>query len=205
MMESREREITSDKALEILKEGNRRFVNNLRLNRDILQQVRYSSRSPHPFATVLSCTDSRNPVELIFDLGIGDVCSIRVAGNIVNTDILRSIELACNMYSTKLIVVLGHTDCIATKTTLDNLDLEHDTKLFQKIQVSAGNNKSGSKKDYDHELDHMTITAKRNVVSSMNNILQKSKTINNLVLDKKAKIVGGLYNVESREVDIFEL
>ncbi len=107
--------ITPRKALELLKNGNNRFVNNLKANRNLLEQVNETSEGQWPFAIILSCIDSRTSAELIFDQGLGDIFSVRIAGNIVNTDILGSMEFACKVAGSKLVVVLGHTKCGAVK------------------------------------------------------------------------------------------
>jgi carbonic anhydrase len=115
--------LTPQKAFEILAEGNRRFVSNLRLNRNLLQQVNETSDGQYPFAIVLSCIDSRTGAELIFDQGLGDVFSARVAGNVVNDDVLGSMEFACQVAGSKLIVVLGHTKCGAVKGACQHVHL----------------------------------------------------------------------------------
>lgn len=125
--------ITPEKAIELLKEGNKRFVNNLKLNRNLLQQVNETSQGQFPFAVILSCMDSRTPAELIFDQGLGDVFSIRVAGNILNDDILGSIEFACQVVGVKLIAVVGHTQCGAIKGACDGVKLGNLTNLLNKI------------------------------------------------------------------------
>ena len=107
--------ITPAMALDLLKEGNKRFINNLKVNRNLLQQVNETSDGQHPFAVILSCIDSRTSVELIFDQGLGDVFSVRIAGNIINEDILGSMEFGCKVAGSKIIVVLGHTQCGAIK------------------------------------------------------------------------------------------
>ena len=107
--------ITPTMALELLKEGNKRFVNNLKVNRNLLQQANETSDGQHPFAVILSCIDSRTSAELIFDQGLGDIFSVRIAGNIVNEDILGSMEFGCKVAGAKFIVVLGHTKCGAVK------------------------------------------------------------------------------------------
>jgi carbonic anhydrase len=117
--------LTPRKAFEILFEGNRRFVNNLRLNRNLLQQVNETSSGQYPFATVLSCIDSRTSAELIFDQGLGDIFSVRIAGNVLNEDILGSMEFACHVAGSKLIVVLGHTKCGAVKGACEHVELGH--------------------------------------------------------------------------------
>ena len=116
--------INPEKALQFLKEGNQRFVNNLKVNRNLLEQVNDTREGQWPFATVLSCIDSRTSAELIFDQGLGDIFSIRIAGNFANQDILGSMEFACNVAGSKLVVVLGHTKCGALKGGLDAPQIE---------------------------------------------------------------------------------
>ena len=113
--------LTPRMAMEILKEGNERFLNNLKSNRNLLEQVNATRDGQWPFATILSCIDSRTSAELIFDQGLGDVFSVRIAGNIVNTDILGSMEFACKVAGSKLIVVLGHSKCGAIKGACDHV------------------------------------------------------------------------------------
>src|ERR1700733_7310740 len=115
--------LTPELALDILKEGNQRFVNNMEAHRDLLQQVNETSAGQFPFAAILSCIDSRTSAELIFDQGLGDIFSIRIAGNILNDDILGSMEFACKIAGSKLIVVLGHTKCGAIEGACDNIQL----------------------------------------------------------------------------------
>ena len=126
--------ITPERALEILKEGNLRFVNNLKVNRNLLQQANETRDGQWPFAVVLSCIDSRTSAELIFDQGLGDIFSIRIAGNVVNTDIIASLEFACKLAGSKLIVVLGHTSCGAIKGACDRVEMGNLTELLSKIQ-----------------------------------------------------------------------
>ena len=130
--------ITPQLALEILKEGNHRFVQNLKVNRNLLEQVNETRDGQWPFATVLSCIDSRTSAELIFDQGLGDIFSIRIAGNIINDDILGSMEFACKVAGSKFIVVLGHTKCGAIKGACDNVAMGHLSGLLQKIQPAIG-------------------------------------------------------------------
>ncbi|WP_395057138.1 carbonic anhydrase, partial [Flavobacterium sp.] len=115
-------QMTPQRALEFLEEGNKRFVNNLKAHRDLLEQVNATVDGQWPFATILSCIDSRTSAELIFDQGLGDVFSVRIAGNIVNTDILGSMEFACKVAGSKLIVVLGHSKCGAVKGACDHVE-----------------------------------------------------------------------------------
>ena len=125
--------ITPEKALEMLKEGNLRFAKGLMLNKNLLQQVSGTSKSQFPFAVILSCIDSRVPAEIIFDQGIGDIFSVRIAGNFINKDILGSIEFACKVAGSKLIVVLGHSSCGAIKGACDHVEMGNLTGLLQKI------------------------------------------------------------------------
>ena len=125
------------KVLKILKKGNKRFVKNLSLNRDLLKEAKSTSESQSPIAVVLSCLDSRSSAEVIFDQGIGDVFSARVAGNIVNDDILGSMEFACYLSTAKVIVVLGHTNCGAVHGACDGAKLGHLTNLLEKIKVAV--------------------------------------------------------------------
>ena len=129
--------MTPDKSLNELKLGNQRFVNKNQLNRDLLRQVKETSTGQYPFATILSCIDSRVSSELIFDQGIGDIFSVRIAGNFVNEDILGSMEFACKLAGTKLIVVLGHTACGAVKGACDHARLGNLTALINKIEPAV--------------------------------------------------------------------
>ena len=125
--------ITPAMALELLKEGNKRFVNNLKVNRNLLQQANETSDGQHPFAVILSCIDSRTSVELIFDQGLGDVFSVRIAGNIINEDILGSMEFSCKLIGAKIIVVMGHSHCGAIKGACDDVEMGNLTALLCKL------------------------------------------------------------------------
>src|SRR6187431_3035790 len=129
-----QQEMTPTDAVNILKEGNGRFVNNIKAHRNLLQQVNETSSGQFPFAAVLSCIDSRTSAELIFDQGLGDILSIRIAGNILNEDILGSMELACKIAGSKLVVVLGHTKCGAIVGACDNIVMGNITTLLSKIK-----------------------------------------------------------------------
>ena len=134
--------ITPTRAIDILKEGNNRFVNNLKVNRNLLQQANETSDGQHPFAVILSCIDSRTSVELIFDQGLGDVFSIRIAGNILNEDILGSMEFGCKVAGAKVIVVLGHTKCGAVKGACDHVEMGNLTALLTKIRPAVDDEKT---------------------------------------------------------------
>ena len=129
--------MTPAKSLQFLKEGNLRFQNNLKANRNLLEQVNDTSEGQFPFATILSCIDSRVSAELIFDQGLGDIFSVRIAGNFVNQDILGSMEFACKLAGTKLVVVLGHTACGAVKGACDDAKLGNLTGMLSKIKPAV--------------------------------------------------------------------
>ena len=129
--------MTPEKALQFLTEGNQRFQNNLKANRNLLQQINDTRDGQFPFATILSCIDSRVSAELVFDQGLGDIFSVRIAGNFVNEDILGSMEFGCKLAGTRLVVVLGHTSCGAIKGACDHARLGNLTKLIQKIEPAV--------------------------------------------------------------------
>ena len=189
--------LTPEKAFEVLIDGNHRFVNNLKVNRNLLQQVNDTAGGQHPLAVVLSCMDSRTSVELIFDQGLGDIFSIRVAGNIVNNDIIGSMEYACGVVGSKLIVVLGHSRCGAIKGACDNVEMGHLTGLLDKIKPAM--EKANHFGEELHPI-HTEKVAYANVLHSMDEILERSEIINQLFEEGKIGIVGGMYSVESGRV-----
>ena len=129
--------ITPQQAVEILKEGNIRFVQNLKVSRNLLDQVNDTRNGQWPFAVILSCIDSRTSSELIFDQGIGDIFSVRIAGNVINEDILGSMEFACAVAGSKFILVLGHTKCGAIKGACDHVQMGHLSTLLSKIEPAV--------------------------------------------------------------------
>ena len=131
--------ITPAMALDLLVEGNKRFINNLKVNRNLLQQANDTSDGQHPLAIILSCIDSRTSAELIFDQGLGDIFSVRIAGNIINEDILGSMEFGCKILGAKIIVVLGHSTCGAIKGACDHVEMGNLTALLSKITPAVEN------------------------------------------------------------------
>lgn len=196
--------LTPDKALQILKEGNERFVNNLKANRNLLQQVNETSNGQFPFATILSCIDSRTSAELIFDQGLGDIFSIRIAGNILNEDILGSMEFATKIVGTKIIVVLGHTKCGAIIGACNHVEMGNLTTLLNKIQPAIFNEKetkidrTGANEQFVNNVTHL------NVHLTIERIRRESPIVSELELEGKIKIVGGLYDVENGGVIFYE-
>lgn len=192
--------LTPKQALEFLKEGNKRFLTNLKVNRNLLKQVNQTSEGQFPFSTVLSCIDSRTSAELIFDQGLGDIFSIRIAGTILNDDILGSMEFACGIANSKIIVVLGHTQCGAVISACNNLKTGHLTGLLNKI-TPAINQETTTKTDRNGQnLTFVNKVSAINVNLTIGQIRKQSNILNILEKEGKIIIVGGLYNIETGEV-----
>lgn len=195
--------ITPNMALELLKEGNKRFINNLKVNRNLLQQANETSNSQHPFAVILSCIDSRTSAELIFDQGLGDIFSIRIAGNIINEDILGSMEFACKVAGSKIIVVLGHTKCGAIKGACDHVEMGNLTALLSKIRPAVDDeiytieNRTSNNQIFVENVS--TINVKRTVKS----ILERSSILKEMIEKSDIAIVGGIHDISTGQVDFF--
>jgi len=196
--------ITPALALELLKDGNKRFVNNLKINRNLLQQANETSDGQHPFAVILSCIDSRTSAELIFDQGLGDVFSVRIAGNIVNEDILGSMEFGCKVAGAKIIVVLGHTKCGAVKGACDNVALGNLTGLISKIKPAVEQESVTAENRNSSNSAFVENVAELNVSLSVKNILLKSPIIADMVKNGDIGIVGGIHDITTGEVKFFE-
>ena len=196
---------TPESALETLKEGNARFTKNLRANRDLLTQVVATGSGQYPFATILSCIDSRVSSELIFDQGIGDIFSARVAGNFVNTDILGSMEFASKLAGTKLVVVLGHTSCGAVKGACDHAELGNLTSMLANITpaVDAVTEPTDENLRNSGNIEFVDNVAKKNVELNIENIRTQSEVLNEMEQNNEIKIVGGMYDVKTGEVTFF--
>nr|MBD3623692.1 carbonic anhydrase [Sunxiuqinia sp.] len=195
--------ITPQQALEFLKEGNLRFLNNLKVNRNLLMQVNQTSEGQFPFATILSCIDSRTSAELIFDQGLGDIFSIRIAGNILNDDILASMEYACGVANSKIIVVLGHTRCGAVISACNQVKLGHITGLLSKINPAIESETATTAERNGQNFAFVNHVSKINVQLTINQIRLKSPILSDLEKAGKMMIVGGMYDVESGEVSFF--
>jgi carbonic anhydrase len=196
--------LTPDLALQFLKEGNQRFINNLKANRNLLQQVNETAAGQFPFATILSCIDSRTSAELIFDQGLGDVFSIRIAGNILNEDILGSMEFACKVAGSKLLVVLGHTKCGAIVGACNNVDLGNLTMLLNKVkpaietETQTNENRSGSNPEF------VKNVTENNVHLTLARVRQESNILAEMENNDQIKIIGALYDVETGYVKFYE-
>ncbi len=192
--------LTPAQALQLLKDGNNRFTHSLQLDRNLLKQVNETSGGQYPFAIVLSCIDSRTSAELIFDLGLGDIFNVRIAGNILNEDILGSMELACKVAGAKLILVLGHSACGAVKGACANVELGHLTGLLRKIQPSIESVKNNLHISPDQP-SFVEEVAKKNVLFQMEEILLKSPIIRELQQQGEVGIAGAYYDVHNGEVE----
>ena len=186
--------ISPNKAVEMLKEGNQRFLGKNVQDRDLHIQVQNTSDGQFPYAVVLSCIDSRVPVELVFDQGVGDIFSARVAGNIINEDILGSIEYACGVAGSKAILVLGHTKCGAVTSACKGVELGNITALLSKVKPAIAN---VQERDGEVEVEEVT---KANVHQSIKEIREKSSILADLETEGKIKIVGAVYHVEDGRV-----
>jgi len=194
--------ITPEKAISILQEGNKRFVQNKNADRDLLDQVTQTSSGQYPFATILGCIDSRVPQEVVFDQGIGDIFSARVAGNIANEDILGSMEFACKLAGTKAIVVLGHTSCGAVKGACDDAKLGNLTTLLGKIRpaVEAVSEPQDASQRNSGNLEFVDSVAKKNVELTIQNIRNNSAVLKEMEEKGEIVIKGAMYDIESGEV-----
>lgn len=191
--------MTPDSSLEALKNGNQRFVEQKLYNRDLIQQVTETSTGQFPFATVLSCIDSRVSSELIFDQGIGDIFSVRIAGNFVNEDILGSMEFACKLAGTKLILVLGHTACGAVKGACDHARLGNLTALINKIEpaVEAVIEPQDESLRNSSNIDFVNTVAEKNVEMTIADIRSNSDVLAEMEQQGEIKIVGGMYDIST--------
>jgi carbonic anhydrase len=196
--------LTPGHALEILKEGNARFVRNIQTHRNLLQQVNETSTGQFPFAAILSCIDSRTSAELIFDQGLGDVFSIRIAGNILNEDILGSMEFACKIAGSKLIVVLGHTKCGAIEGACNNIVMGNITALLSKIQPAIEMEKETLTERNAENKSFVHNVTVNNVFVTAQKIKEKSSILNELEQSGQIKIVGGLYDLDTGQVTFYE-
>lgn len=187
---------------QILAEGNTRFVNNKMVNRNLMNQVRDTATGQFPHSVVLSCIDSRTSSELIFDQGIGDIFNARVAGNIVNEDILGSLEYSCRVAGSKLLLVLGHTSCGAVTSACKGIELGNITALLNKIKPSI--RIVESKVDNIISPESIQMVADENVRQAIKEIREKSEILSQMEKGEEIIIIGGMYNVATGEVEFFD-
>lgn len=195
--------ITPAMALDLLKEGNKRFTNNLKINRNLLQQANETSDGQHPFAVILSCIDSRTSAELIFDQGLGDIFSVRIAGNIINEDILGSMEFGCKVAGSKIIVVLGHTKCGAVKGACDHVEMGNLTALLSKLQPAVYDEKTVHGNRSSSNSDFVEKVASINVKRTVHAIVERSPILKEMIEQGQIGIVGGMHDITSGEVTFY--
>ncbi len=191
--------MTPDLAIQELLDGNLRFRKHEHVSRDFMDEVQRSAMQQYPYAIILGCIDSRVPVEILFDQGVGDLFISRIAGNFENNDIIAGMEYACNVVGSKLIMVLGHENCGAVKATCDDVKMGHITELVNRIKPAiaatkiSGEVSSKNKKCIDD-------VAKTNVTLTIKRIRKKSPILKGLEKSGDIKIVGAFYHVHSGEV-----
>ena len=195
--------ITPTMALELLKKGNERFVNNLKVNRNLLQQANETSDGQHPFAVILSCIDSRTSAELIFDQGLGDVFSIRIAGNIINEDILGSMEFGCKVAGSKIIVVLGHTKCGAVKGACDHVEMGNLTALLTKIRPAVDDETTTTENRNSANGEFVEKVATINVKRTVKSIMERSPILKEMIESGQIGIVGGSHDITNGVVTFY--
>lgn len=195
---------TPQMALDFLREGNHRFVSNLQSNRDLLQQINETRDGQFPFAAVLSCIDSRTSAELIFDQGLGEIFSIRIAGNVINEDILGSMEFACNIAGSKLIVILGHSKCGAIKGACDNVQLGNLSTLLNKIQPSVYYERTILENRTAGNAEFVEKVSRIQVKRSVEEIIERSVILREMIENGEIGLIGALYDVETGMVEFLE-
>jgi carbonic anhydrase len=197
--------LSPEQAIMLLQDGNKRFVRNLKINRNLLQQVNETSDGQYPFAAILSCIDSRTSAELIFDQGLGDVFSIRIAGNVLNEDVLGSLEFATKVSGSRVIVVLGHTKCGAIQGACNNVQLGNLTGLLNKIKPAIEKedqikvNRNGQNPEFVDRVGHV------NVELTISEMLKQSPIIYEMYKDKSIAIIGGMYDIETGVVSFLQI
>ncbi len=196
--------ITPDMALNLLKEGNKRFMNNLKANRNLLQQANETSEGQHPFAIILSCIDSRTSAEIIFDQGLGDIFSVRIAGNIINEDILGSMEFACKVAGSKIIAVLGHSNCGAVKGACDHVEMGNLTSLLAKIRPAIDDETTITENRHAQNPEFIAKVTEIHVHRVMREIVGRSPILYEMLQMQHIKLVGGVHEISTGEVTFFD-
>jgi carbonic anhydrase len=195
---------TPQEALDYLRDGNFRFLNNLKNNRNMLQQINETRDGQYPFATILSCIDSRTSAELIFDQGLGDIFSIRIAGNVINDDILGSMEFACGISKSKLIVVLGHTRCGAIRGACDKVQMGNLSTLLNKIQPSVYYERTVKENRTAENYEFVEKVSRIQVKRSLESIIEQSVILREMVEKGQVGLIGAIYDVKTGVVEFLE-
>jgi carbonic anhydrase len=191
-------------ALQKLKEGNDRFVEGRSTHKDYKAQVQETSKDQFPFAIILSCMDSRNPSEIIFDQGIGDIFNVRIAGNIVDADVLGCLEFACKVKGSRLILVMGHSNCGAVMGACDNVKLGNLTALLDKIRPAVEKVPDDGKERSSKNTEFVSKVAKENVLLALENIKNDSPILKDMLDDGEIMMVGAMYDLETGKVTFYE-
>jgi carbonic anhydrase len=195
--------LTPAKAVRLLKDGNKRFVNNLNIDRNLLKQINETSEEQNPFAFILSCIDSRTSAELIFDQGLGDIFSCRIAGNVLNDDIIGSMEFACRVAGVKTVMVLGHTECGAIKGACDHVKMGKLTGLLNKIKPAVSAEKTTTTNRDSKNYPFVQNVASINVRMVMKQVARKSKIIESMLRKREIALIGGMYDVSTGIVEFY--
>ena len=196
--------MTPKQALDLLKAGNQRFVEGRLLNRDLREQAKVTSQGQFPYAVILSCQDSRTSSEILFDLNKGDAFSIRIAGNIINEDVLGGMEFGVKLSGAKLIAVIGHDDCGAIKGAVDNAQLGNLTALLSKIRPAIKAIPPGVQPANSKNKTYVEMVAKENVVLVVRQIRERSPVLKEMIESGQIKVVGGMFDLETGRVTFFE-
>lgn len=203
MTKEEQQNLTPDEVIKRFKEGNKRYMSNDLTTRDHSKQIRKTTKGQYPQAVVLSCIDSRVPVEDVFDKGIGDVFVARIAGNFENVDILGSLEYSCKVAGSKLVLVLGHEHCGAIKAAVDGVELGNITPMLEKIKPAITSLKyDGEKTSKNKEFVHMVCQS--NVKNTIQQIRTKSQILKEMEEKGEIKIIGAIYDLDNGEVAFLE-
>ncbi len=192
--------MSPQEALDILIEGNHRFANNLTTNKDMHNLVMMTKERQHPFVSMLSCSDSRAPVEMVFDQALGDVFSVRLAGNIASDKAIGSLEFGCKYLGSKLVVVLGHTGCGAVKAACDNFRDGHIGEIINLIRPAVRQEKTVSDNRTSENTDFVDRVCELNVCSQIEEIIHSSDIIQDMLTANQIGVVGGIYNLATGDV-----
>ncbi|AWO01531.1 carbonic anhydrase [Chitinophaga alhagiae] len=196
--------LTPESALELLREGNERFVGNLRADRNLLQQVNETRTGQWPFAAIVSCMDSRTSAELIFDQGLGDIFSIRLAGAVISDNVLGSLEYACKIAGSKAIVVLNHTHCGAIKGACDHVEMGNLTGLLGKIRPAIFQEKSIKENRTSSNQEFLKAVTYIHTERSVQAIIEQSIILAEMIEKGEVGIIGAVYDVETGTVTFLE-
>ncbi len=196
--------VSPSMAVELLKAGNSRFLSKSVSSRDLHQQIADTTTGQYPFASIVSCIDSRIPTEIVFDQGIGDVFNARVAGNFVNEDILGSLEFACKLAGSKVIVIMGHTSCGAVKGACDHAKLGNLTQMLDKIMPAVNNTTTGEGEERNSSnKDFVNRVSKENVMLTVDNVRTMSPVLKEMEDAGEISIVGAMYHIDSGKVEFY--